>query len=772
MASIRSVSVLNAFEGEDKTHIRKVTLTLIMSVAVVHCLVLAFVPHPLLPSNVIQLIAALFAVAVCILRWQKADGPYFRWLWQQLFWAFLIWSVAQGYYLWYLVVRHQPTPYPSIADFLWLSFSFPILLAASRPYERTGKEQKWTGYLDFAQACVSVLLLYGIIYIAPVGILDTVAYGIQAFGLILSSAIRFSTATVPEEHAFFCDLTLYGIIYGVIATGGTLWQDYGAPAGGVTDLAWSLPILMFCVIAYGFHSKGRVRRTKAWTSNILPPHIHGVSSLGLALISLAAGAILTVYRHAWGIAGMGVSCLLLVLRTAIREARLEQAQAQLQYAVLHDSLTGLPNRDLLILELEKMRSSLSEEKFLLFLDLDRFKTINDSLGHKVGDTLLMHIGRVLQHSVRQEDMVARLGGDEFVILLGNLQEGETIESIAERILSAIRLPVQVDNQELYVTASIGIVPVTQEKSTVRLLRDADTAMYRAKALGKNRASMFDQSLIEKTVREMEMGTALRASIEARAISVAYQPVYSLKNAELKGFEALARWNHPLYGDVPAEEFIPLAEHTGLIAGLGRQVMRRACFETAAWNRQFHTRHGVSINVSGIELADPDFLPEMESILQESRLDPALLALEVTESVLLHDEYAAREVLGKAHDLGISIYLDDFGTGYSSLKYLLQFPFDAIKIDKGFVLNLEQDENRAELLKAIVHLSRNLRKKTIAEGIETQAQMRFLTGLHCDSGQGFLFSRPLNSEGVSRLLESMASDSIEQPDHLLLKPECI
>jgi diguanylate cyclase (GGDEF)-like protein len=750
---------------------KRAILTLLLGVAVVHCLILAFLPHPLLPSNVIQLVAALFAVAVCILRWRQAKGPYFRWLWQQLFWAFLIWSVAQGYYVWYLVVRHQPTPYPSIADFLWLSFSFPILLAASRPYDRTGKEQKkWTGYLDFAQACVSVLLLYGIIYVAPVGILDTVAYGIQALGLVLSSAIRFSTATVPEEHTFFWELTLYGIIYGVIAIGGTLWQDYGSPAGGVTDLAWSLPLLAFCAITYGFH--GRIRRMRTRNSNILPPHIHGVSSLGLALISLAAGAILTVYRHGWGMAGMAVSCLLLVLRTAIREARLEQAQDQLQYAVLHDSLTGLPNRELLILELEKMRSSLSAEKFLLFLDLDRFKTINDSLGHKVGDNLLVHIGQVLQYSVRQENIVARLGGDEFVILLDSLEDGETIEGIAERILSAIRLPVQIDNRELYITASIGILPVTAEKSTIKLLRDADTAMYRAKALGKNRASMFDQSLIEKTVREMEMGTALRASIEARAISVAYQPVYSLKNSELKGFEALARWNHPLYGEVPAEEFIPLAEHTGLIAGLGRQVMRRACFETAAWNLQFHTRHSVSINVSGMELADPGFLLEMENILQESRLDPALLALEVTESVLLHDEDAAREVLGKAHDLGISIYLDDFGTGYSSLKYLLQFPFDAIKIDKGFVLNLEQDEKRAELLKAIVHLSRNLRKKTIAEGIETQAQMRFLTSIYCDFGQGFLFSRPLSSEGVACLLQSRTNDSTKQQAHLALKPECI
>jgi diguanylate cyclase (GGDEF)-like protein len=761
---------LSTLIPEEKMH-RTATFALIISVAVLHGMVLAFVPHPLLLSNVVQLVSALFAVTVCILRWRSAEGPYFRWLWKQLCLAFLIWSVAQAYYLWHVIVRHRPTPYPSIADFLWLSFSFPFLLAASRPYKLTVQGQRWTGHLDFAQACLSVLLLYGIIYVAPAGVLDTVAYGIQALGLVLSCAIRFSTATVPEEYAFFWDLTLYGVIYGVIAVAGTLWQDYGSPAGGITDLAWSFPLLAFCAIVYSFPARDRVSGFRTWKRNILPPHIHGVSSLGLALISLAASVILTAYRHMWGVAGLTVSCLLLVLRTAIREARLEQAQTQLQHAVLHDALTALPNRSLLLSEIERVRSS-SSGKFLLFLDLDRFKTINDSLGHKTGDKLLVHFAQVLRRTVWPENMVARLGGDEFVVLLERLDYGETAESVAERILSQARLPVLMDDRELYVTASIGIAPITKEKSASELLRDADTAMYKAKALGKDRACTFNQSLVEMTMREMEMGSALRSSIEVGAVSVAYQPVYSLKRAELAGFEALARWRHPLYGQVSPEEFVPLAERAGLITGLGRQVLRVACFQIAAWNRHFKTRYSVSINVSGIELADHRFLPELEYVLRESHLDPALLALEVTESVLLNDEHAAREVLGRAHDLGVSIYLDDFGTGYSSLKYVLQFPFDVIKIDKGFVHNVERDGKRAELLKAIVYLSRNLHKRTIAEGIETPDQMRFLTSIDCEFGQGFLLSRPLLPDQVFYLLQSRTSESMLQAAPLLLKPEHI
>jgi len=624
-------------------------------------------------------------------------------------------------------------------------------LVASRGQEQSEKD--WTSYLDFAQACVGVCSLYAVIYVAPAGLSDSVIYDIQGLALLLACAIRYSTATTTAERIFFRDLTIYVVCYGVLSAAGLLAQDYGSPAGGITDLAWSLPILIFCAIAIRLPERLFRFTERSIPRAILPPHIHGISSLGLALTSMTAGILLMLHRPHWGIPALAISCILFALRTATRESQLKHAQLQLEHAALHDTLTGLANRSLLFREIEETDVQYSPVRALLFLDLDRFKVINDSLGHAFGDRLLIQVAQVLRSAVRPGDTVARVGGDEFVILLNGVPEGVAAEAVAERILNTLRSPIWLDDRAIHLTGSVGIVAVNERTTTAHLLRDADAAMYRAKSMGKNRAHTFDQWILDETTRELELEAALRASLEEGSIAVSYQPIYSLHGDSLEGFEALARWTHPQRGTVPPDEFIPLAEDTGLIIELGKQVLRKACCQLAIWNTRFQSRLIMSVNVSGRQLADKDFLQSVSEILKEAQLDAALLKFEITESVLLSDRQSAEEILGAARATGVEIWLDDFGTGYSSLSYLLDFPFDAIKIDKSFVRDVEHDDRRAEMVRTIIQLGLNLKKKVIAEGIETLAQLQFVASLKCNSAQGFLFSGPLTSEAMTGILES-------------------
>jgi diguanylate cyclase (GGDEF)-like protein len=588
-----------------------------------------------------------------------------------------------------------------------------------------------------------------VLYVAPNGISDSIVYDIQSTALILACAIRFSAVSSAEERVFFRDLTAFVVVYGVLSAAGVLAQDYGSPAGGITDLAWSFPVFFFCALTLGFGEGGWEKEPKEVRS-FLPPHVHGVSSMGLALTSMAAAAILTAHRPAWGITGLAFSCVLLLVRTALREARLQQAQMQLQHTALHDALTGLPNRNLLVQEMAKSRQA--QRGHLLFLDIDRFKIINDSLGHEIGDRLLVHVGRVLRAAVSPEDIVARLGGDEFVILLRRPQSREAVELVADRVLKALREPVRLGSRGLCVTGSIGIVEIAEENSMTDLLRDADSAMYKAKTLGRNRARIFDETLLEEKVRELDLEAALRLRIEEHAIAVHYQPIYSLQERKLTGFEALARWTDPQYGPIDPGEFIPLAEETGLILELGRQVLRVACAQMAAWNAHFASRVSVSVNASGLQLLDQGFVQDVSSILTETGLEPSLLRLEVTESILIEENQLAGEVLNALRSKGVEVWLDDFGTGYSSLNCLLEVPFDCIKIDKAFLPASDQDRRRTEVLKAILQMAKYLEKEVIAEGIETTAQLELLTDLGCGFGQGFLFSQPVPSSIAGSLLQ--------------------
>ena len=729
---------------------RGLALSVVVILAISHLFVVSVLSHSFLLSNVIQLAAALLVVMLCGSRARNAAAPYFRRLWIELCLAFAIWSTAQVDYIWHVVTQTHHQGFSGLTEFLWLLFSFPILLVASRGQDQ--QEEPWTNYLDFSQACLSIFLLYAALHVNPGGVSEGMAYGIQNVSLLLASIIRYSTASTNLERRFFRDLTIYVSFSGALSVLGSVTRSQGASPGSITDLAWSVPILIFCGLIVWPPKKVSASTGSNTPQILLPPHIHGISSLGLALTSMGAGVLVMLHRPYWGVPALFVSCTLFALRTAIRESQLKRAHLQLEHAAGHDDLTGLANRSLLFRKLQQADESRCSERVLLFLDLDRFKLINDTLGHGFGDSLLIYVAQILSSTVRPGDLVARLGGDEFAVLLSGRHEVVTTEAIAARVLDTLRSPIHLEGREIHVTASMGIIAFEHGTPVSTILLDADAAMYRAKSLGKNRFYTFDGLIRDETMRASEMEAALRSSLEEGSIVVSYQPIYSLHGESLEGFEALARWRHPQLGAVSTDQFIQLAKHTGLITELGRQVFRTACHQMSAWNRRFHSTLLVSVNISARELLDKNFLAYIKEVLDEVQLPPALVRLEVTEATLLSDRQTAEEVLKAARAMGISIWLADFGTGFSSLGSLMECPFDAIKIDKSLVGEMGLDQRRYNMVRTIIQLAKGLCKKVIAEGIESEAQLQLLTELNCDSVQGFFLSRPMASEVVSDFLE--------------------
>lgn len=728
----------------------------IAGLAILHILVIALLQHPLLPSNLIQLTASSLAVLLCIVRVRQAEIRYFRRLWYELLFAFSIWTAGQIYYVLYLLIHKVAPVFPNLSDFLCLLYSLPILMVASRA--QNPPKRNWTGLLDLIQACIAVCSVYAILLTASINNVDLIVYAIQGVALLFACAIRYSTATTTRERVFFRNLTIHVISFNVLGLIARIAQNYGWVDGGVTDLAWSFPFLIFCVVAIRFPKRLSWFFWERLSRSILPAHIHGLSSLGLALTAMTSGVLLTLQNSRAGILLLVISGLVFTLRATIRELQLTQSHIWLEHNNQHDDLTGLENRALLIQTLEQSLISDTSGKELLFIDLDSFKAINDSFGHLSGDRLLVHVANVLRSSVRSEDTVVRLSGDEFVVLFSGERDGITAEMIAEGILHHLRTPILLSGQLIYITASIGIVSIQPGEATTHLLRNADTAMYIAKSLGKNCIHRLNPSILERTIGGLKVEADLRRSMEESEIVVGYQPIYALPSRTLMGFEALARWTHPQRGVISPDEFIPLAEETGLIIKLGRQVLKMACQQTALWNRSLQASLFISVNVSVRQLADPDFLDYIREVLEESQLSPSLLKLEITESVLLHDRLSAQALLSSAREMGIEICLDDFGTGYSSLSYLLEFPFDTIKIDRSFFRDVDHNSKGAEMLRTIAQLAKNLHKKVIAEGIETVAQLEFLRGVPCDFVQGFLFSRPLMPETMSEILESEMTES--------------
>ncbi|MBW4417645.1 MAG: EAL domain-containing protein [Myxacorys californica WJT36-NPBG1] len=436
----------------------------------------------------------------------------------------------------------------------------------------------------------------------------------------------------------------------------------------------------------------------------------------------------------------------------------KRAEEQLLHDALHDSLTGLANRVLFMDRLgHAIQLSKRHENYffaVLFIDLDRFKVINDSLGHMVGDHLLVIIAERLSQCLRVGDTFARLGGDEFVILLDDIRNDEDATEIAERVQQALKHPFQLNGQEIFVTASTGIIlSTTRYERPEDLLRDADTAMYRAKALGRDRQQVFDPSMHDHAVALLHMENDMRRALQNQEFRLYYQPIVSIRNNRINGFEALVRWQHPKRGLIAPSEFIPIAEETGLIIPLGWWVMREACRQMREWQIQFPMNPPltISVNVSSRQFAQPDLVDQVQQILQETGFSAQCLKLEITESTVMENADAAVAMLHKLRDLGIHLSIDDFGTGYSSLGYLHRFPVDTLKIDRSFITNVEDDHEKMEIIRTVVTLAWNLGLDVVAEGVETKRQLAQLKALKCDNGQGYIFSRPMDQAAAAALL---------------------
>ena len=434
-----------------------------------------------------------------------------------------------------------------------------------------------------------------------------------------------------------------------------------------------------------------------------------------------------------------------VLRRKELQSQLAEEQGRLAHQALHDPLTGLPNR---VFFLERLAQAVdaatrrSIRSAVLFVDIDRFKAINDVAGHAAGDQLIVGVGNRLRDMLRPGDTVARLGGDEFVILCENLLDAQSEAiGIAERICSVMVKPFSTPNSELFTSASIGIAFVKPGDDPHVLVARADSAMYMAKQHGRARYELYHPAFDERTTRRAELINGLHTVIERQELCLHYQPVKALSSGQVVAMEALCSWQHPTLGTIAPTEFIPLAEETGLIVDIGRWVLAEAAAQCRQWRAEGFGAIDVSVNVSGRQLAEPDFAKDVERVLKATGLPPSALTMEVTESVLVTDGSTAHAVMNDLQALGIRIAIDDFGIGYSSLSYLAKLPVHSLKVDRSFIAGLGSPGQDASIVTAMVELAHKLGLAVVAEGVETEAELAELRRAHCDEAQGFLLGRP-------------------------------
>jgi diguanylate cyclase (GGDEF)-like protein len=438
---------------------------------------------------------------------------------------------------------------------------------------------------------------------------------------------------------------------------------------------------------------------------------------------------------------------------------LHRRQEELAFMATHDALTGLPNRTLILDRVEQMlvRARRNQTPVAaLFIDLDNFKHINDTLGHGVGDQLLRAVAARLEAVVRDIDALGRLGGDEFVVVAEGMSLAAGPELIAERLLGALKQPFKLkgaENTRLVVTASVGVA-MGERATAEELLRDADIAMYRAKWDGKNGYVVFESGMQDAVQSRMELEMDLRDAFEKDEFFVVYQPTFDLREMVPTGMEALIRWRHPTRGVVQPDDFVPLLEETGLIVEVGRWVMREACRQGAEWRQAGH-EVGIAVNVAARQLDRDEFVHEVRDALSESGLEPEQLTIEITETTIMANAEETAGRLASIKEIGVRVAIDDFGTGYSSLAYLQRFPVDALKIDRSFISKMSNDAEGETLIRTLVQLGKSLSIETLAEGIEQAQELSLLREESCDTGQGFLFARPLDINECETFLENWA-----------------
>jgi diguanylate cyclase (GGDEF)-like protein len=437
---------------------------------------------------------------------------------------------------------------------------------------------------------------------------------------------------------------------------------------------------------------------------------------------------------------------------------LRDSREKFKHAAYHDALTQLPNRNLFLdtlkFLLEKSRQKPDFNFAVLFLDLNRFKTMNDSLGHSMGDKLILHVGKRLSNMLREGDLVGRFSGDEFAIILNDIDSLDDATAFAQRVAQRIAEPFTLNGRQVFTSVSIGIALGNPKyKDAQDILRDADIAMYYAKENQKNYI-IFDQKMHTRAVTLLQLETDLRYAVERDELEMYYQPIIGLDEVKLVGFEALVRWNHPQRGLVPPSEFIPVSEDTGLIIPMTLWILRTACLQLVQWQQRSPENENlvISVNLSGKHFAHPDLVAQIITILKETGMNSANLKLEITESAVMENAETAIAMLKQIRELGVQLSIDDFGTGYSSLSYLHRFPIDTLKVDRSFVSSMEDGSENGEIVRTVIALAKALNLDVVAEGIETIHQLHQLRILGCEYGQGYLFSRPLPATEIENILE--------------------
>jgi len=719
--------------------------------------------------------------------------------------------LAVGDLIWMALEILGLEPFPSIADFFYLVF-YPlffsgILMLTVR--KSTGYETARTA-LDIAVIIISAVIVFSSQLISPMAVAGrgepilnqvlTIAYPVGDLAMLGGLAILIFNR--PKD---LLPLPLYTLALSLVVMVGadviysaeTIEGVY--QTGNMVDALW---LLAYCLMgASGFLQRYfkstrqglftrvveyRIEPTLPYLPYIwmvggysillfdyyypqnIPWHFIAIG-VGVMLVLIIARQILTMHENRMLLLEQGEMMDRLIhqsgeLENANKKLLMEigdrkRAEQQLVYDALHDTLTHLPNRTLFADRLERALSYTkrrSEYQFsVLFLDLDNFKVVNDSLGHAVGDLLLKEIAKRLSDCLRNSDTVARLGGDEFVILLENTVGEPAVFAVTERIRASLGQVYLLGGHDVYVTVSIGVVDsIRGYEKPEEVLRDADIAMYHAKARGKSRVETFTPEMHSQAVSRLQLENDLRHAIEYQEFFLAYQPIFRLSPRELIGFEALIRWNHPARGLVMPSDFIPVAEETGLILPIGQWVLYEACGQTRRWRERGgpYRNLNINVNISSRQLNQADFVDQIQQALKLTGLDPHALRLEITETALIEKQSLVNELFGRLKGMGVQLQIDDFGTGYSSLGYLQRFPVNSIKIDRSFTAEMSKSRKGVDLIRAMVTMATDLGMETIAEGVETDDQLVELQGLMCSYGQGYLLARPLTGSAVEEFVE--------------------
>jgi len=554
---------------------------------------------------------------------------------------------------------------------------------------------------------------------------------------------------------YVLSLFILSVVIAIVASGAALWIAYNLRrlSPRVRSLRAGAAVVMgFAVV--GMHFTGMMAAQFPLGSVCRAARDGGGDTGWLALViiivTLAVLAIALI---------ISVLDLRLESRTAILAISLAKANQELTYLALHDNLTKLPNRVLLEDRLDRAIQSANRENSrfaLMFMDLDGFKTVNDAYGHHIGDLLLVEVAQRIGLNVRSQDTIARVGGDEFV-LLASVAEPADAATLADKVLTAIQEPFQVAGRLLRISTSIGIAiypgnGVRQDD----LLTNADAAMYHAKALGRNAYCFFEASINAHVHEQLQLVQDLRLALERHELILQYQPKFTAPNGPVIGVEALVRWAHPTRGLIAPDQFIPLAEKTGLIVPIGEWVLDEACRQIREWREAGRRDWTMAVNLSALQFGHASLIQTVREALKRHGLEPGCLTLEVTESTAMRSADASLRILQQLRDMGVSISIDDFGTGYSSLLYLKRLPASELKIDRGFVRDLARDTEDAAIVSAIVALGQTLNLNIVAEGVETPAQQEFLTRLGCNSLQGFLLGHPMSAD---HLIEALSQENV-------------